>query len=185
MATKYYTASTLDGFIATTEHSLDWLLKQEIDEDGPMAYAAFEKEVGALAMGASTFEWVMRNEGGRWGYTQPTWVFAHREIQIPTGADVRRAQGDVVDLHTEMVEAAGGKDVWVVGGGDLAGQFADAGLLDEVWVQYAPVTLGSGAPLLPRALDLEVVEVARNRNFMCGRYRVVKSHVASSLESHG
>ena len=52
------------------------------------------------------------------------------------------------------------------------GQFADAGLLDQVWVQYAPVTLGSGAPLLPRRLDLVVEEVARNRDFMCGRYLV-------------
>nr|WP_201469561.1 dihydrofolate reductase family protein [Microbacterium hydrocarbonoxydans] len=175
MATHYYTASSLDGFIATTEHSLDWLLKQEIDEDGPMAYPAFEKNVGALAMGASTFEWVMRHEDGRWGYTQPTWVFTHREIELPTDADVRRVQGSVVALHDEMVEAAGGKDLWVVGGGDLAGQFADAGLLDEVWVQFAPVLLGDGAPLLPRALDLELLEVARNRNFMCGRYRVLKT----------
>ena len=59
-----------------------------------------------------------------------------------------------------------------LGGGDLAGQFADAGLLDEVWVQYAPVTLGAGAPLLPRALDLELIDVARNEAFLCGRYRV-------------
>ena len=72
-----------------------------------------------------------------------------------------------------MVAAAGGLDVWVVGGGDLAGQFADAGLLDEVWVQFAPVTLGAGAPLLPRALDLELLDVARNEAFLCGRYRVV------------
>lgn len=85
MGTHYYTASSLDGFIATTQHSLDWLLKQEIDQDGPMAYPAFEKNVGALAMGASTFEWVMRHEDGRWGYTQPTWVFTHREIEIPSG----------------------------------------------------------------------------------------------------
>jgi dihydrofolate reductase len=60
----------------------------------------------------------------------------------------------------------------VVGGGDLAGQFADAGLLNEIWVQFAPVTLGAGRPLLPRALDLELLDVARNRDFMCGRYRV-------------
>lgn len=174
MGTHYYTASSLDGFIATTQHSLDWLLKQQIDQDGPMAYPSFEKNVGALAMGASTFEWVMRHEDGRWGYTQPTWVFTHRDIEIPPGADVRRAEGDVATLHSEMVDAAEGKDLWVVGGGDLAGQFADAGLLDEVWVQYAPVTLGAGAPLLPRALDLELLEVARNSDFMCGRYRVVR-----------
>ncbi len=173
MATHFYTASSLDGFIATADHSLDWLLKQEIDEDGPMAYPAFEKRIGALAMGSSTFDWVMRHEEGRWGYTQPTWVFTHRELPVPEGADIRRAEGDVATVHRDMVEAAGGLDVWVVGGGDLAGQFADAGLLDEVWVQYAPVTLGSGAPLLPRPLDLELLEVARNRSFLCGRYRVV------------
>jgi dihydrofolate reductase len=50
-----------------------------------------------------------------------------------------------------MVEAAGGRNVWIVGGGDLAGQFADAGLLDEVIVSIAPVTLGGGcaAPAAP------------------------------------
>lgn len=174
MATHFYTASSLDGFIATDQHSLDWLLKQDIDHDGPMAYAAFEKTIGALAMGASTYEWVMRHEEGRWGYAQPTWVFTHRALEVPEGAAIRIAQGDVAEVHGEMVDAADGKDLWVVGGGDLAGQFADAGLLDEVWVQYAPVTLGSGAPLLPRSLDLELVDVARNRSFMCGRYRVVR-----------
>lgn len=172
MATHFYTASSIDGFIATDQHSLDWLLKQDIDEDGPMCYATFERTIGALAMGASTYEWVMRHEEGRWGYEQPTWVFSHRSLALPADADVRIAVGDVTAVHSEMVAAADGKDLWVVGGGDLAGQFADAGLLDEVWVQYAPVTLGSGAPLLPRALDLELLEVARNRNFMCGRYRV-------------
>jgi dihydrofolate reductase len=174
MATHYFTASSLDGFIATEEHSLDWLLSRDIDQDGPMSYQQFEKELGALAMGASTFEWVMRHEEGRWGYTQPTWVFTHRDLDVPEGADVRLTQADVTAVHDEMTAAAGGGDLWVVGGGDLAGQFADAGLLDEVWVQYAPVTLGAGAPLLPRALELELLEVARNRDFLCGRYRVVR-----------
>ena len=52
-----------------------------------------------------------------------------------------------------MTRAAGDRNIWIVGGGDLAGQFADAGLLDEVIVSIAPVTLGAGAPLLPRRLD--------------------------------
>ncbi|MFJ4224871.1 dihydrofolate reductase family protein [Microbacterium sp. NPDC089695] len=177
MATHYFTASSLDGFIATADHSLDWLLSRDIDQEGPMSYVEFEKGVGALAMGASTFEWVMGHDEGRWGYTQPTWVFTHRELEVPNGADVRLSQGDVRRAHAEMVEAAQGRDVWIVGGGDLAGQFADAGLLDEVWVQYAPVTLGSGAPLLPRALELELIDVARNRDFLCGRYRIRRDAV--------
>ena len=75
-------------------------------------------------------------------------------------------------LHPELIAAAGGKDVWVVGGGDLAGQFADAGLLDEVMVSIAPVTLGAGCPLLPRRYDLELLATGRNTGFLCARYRV-------------
>lgn len=51
-----------------------------------------------------------------------------------------------------MMEAAGGKNLWIVGGGDLAGQFCDHGLLDELFVQIGSVTLGTGKPLLPRAI---------------------------------
>ncbi|WP_424347733.1 dihydrofolate reductase family protein [Kocuria sp. CH-021] len=61
----------------------------------------------------------------------------------------------------------------VVGGGDLAAQFAEAGLLDQLMVSIAPVTLGAGRPLFPRRFDLELTDVARNRAFVCATYRVV------------
>ncbi|MDN5896574.1 MAG: dihydrofolate reductase family protein [Nocardioides sp.] len=172
MLTQYYTACSLDGFIATADHSLEWLFRQDIDEEGPMSYSGFGSRKGALAMGRTTYEWILEHEEA-WEFTSPTWVFTHRELEVPDGRKVTRAQGDVRMAHAEMVEAAEGKNVWIVGGGDLVGQFADAGLLDEMWVQYAPVTLGSGAPLLPRALDLKLEEVARNRDFICGRFSVV------------
>ncbi|AFV89533.1 MAG: dihydrofolate reductase family protein [Acidipropionibacterium acidipropionici] len=173
MITHFYTASSLDGFIATPEHSLDWLLKQDFDLQGPMAYPDFITRMGALAMGASTYEWILRQQES-WEYTQPAWVFTHRDLPVIDGADLRFARGPVADVFGDIADAAGDKDIWVVGGGDLAGQFADAGLLDEVWVQFAPVTLGSGRPLLPRALDLELLEVARNRDFVCAHHRVLK-----------
>ncbi|WP_166868948.1 MULTISPECIES: dihydrofolate reductase family protein [unclassified Salinibacterium] len=170
--THYYTASTLDGFIATRDHSLDWLLKQPFDEHGPMNYESFVADIGALIMGASTYAWVLEHDAG-WSYTQPAFVLTHREFPVPDGADVRFRSGDVAAVHAEVIAAAEGRDVWVVGGGDLAGQFADAGLLDEVWVQFAPVTIAEGQPLLPRSLDLELVDHARNGGFLCARYRVV------------
>ena len=141
-----------------------------------MNYTAFMEGVGALIMGASTFLWLKKHEfdqGKPWPYTLPTWVFTHRDFAPIEGANLNFAQGDVRTIHAEAVAAAEGRDVWMMGGGGLAGQFADAGLLDEVWVQYAPVTLGDGAPLLPRRLDLELIDLARNEAFMCGRYRVV------------
>ena len=173
MTTHFYTASSLDGFIATPEHSLEWLFKQDFDFEGPMAYPEFVKGIGALFMGASTYEWLLSNQD-EWGYEQPVWVFTHRDLPVPEGADIRFVQGSVTQAHAEAVLAAQGKDIWVVGGGDLAGQFADAELLDEVWVQFAPVTLGSGQPLLPRNLQLEIIDHARNRDFICIRYRVLR-----------
>jgi len=174
--TVYYSATTLDGFLADEHDSLDWLFKQDQDESGPMNYDDFIAGIGAIVMGRTTYEWVRaRIEGGveSWAYRQPAWVLTHADLPGVEGADIRFAQGDVRDLHAELVAAADGQDVWVVGGGDLAGQFADAGLLDELILYIAPVTLGTGRPLLPRRWDLKLVELAQNRAFACARYEVV------------
>jgi dihydrofolate reductase len=174
--TTYYTASTLDGFLADEHDSLEWLFRQHIDEDGPMAYGPFIATIGALVMGATTYEWIRAHhldQGEEWPYAVPTWVLTHRDLPGVDGADVRFASGDVRPVHHAMTEAAAGRDLWVVGGGDLAGQLVEAGLLDEVCVQLAPVTLGAGRPLLPRPVDLRLLEVARNGDFACGRYAVL------------
>lgn len=170
--TTYYTAMTLDGFLADEHHSLAWLLRQDHDATGPFNHHDFADRVGALVMGSATYEWILRHEDGRWPYEQPTWVMTTRDLPKVDG-DVRFARGDVRAVHRDMLAAADGRDLWVVGGGDLAGQFADAALLDEVVVSIAPVTLGAGAPLLPRRLDLHLEEVDRNRAFACARYTVV------------
>jgi dihydrofolate reductase len=175
MATQYYTGSSLDGFIATPDHSLDWLTTRDIDPEGPMHYEGFVRDVGALVMGASTYQWVLdhldEELAGQWPYAQPTWVLTHRDFGPPQG-DVTFTDAPVGEVHRAAREAAGERNVWLVGGGDLVGQFFDAQLLDEVWVQFAPVTLGAGSPLLPRKVELELLEVARNRDFVCARYAV-------------
>lgn len=159
MKTQYYTATSLDGFIATEDHSLEWLFQLgDIEET---SYPEFIKDVGALAMGASTYEWMLEHvvPSEPWPYSQPTWVFTHRELPEVPGVDVRFVQGDVRPVHSLMAEAAGGKNVWVVGGGDLVGQFHDAGLLDEIIVQIGSVTLGAGKPLLPRLIAFPPLEL--------------------------
>jgi len=153
--TQYYTASTLDGFIAGPDDSLEWLFTREQDHDGPLNYKAFIADVGALAMGRTTYDWVLGHASEGWPYDIPCWVFTHRDATHVPEADIRFTSDDVVSVHGGMREAAGGKNLWIVGGGDLVGQFADAGLLDEVIVYVAPVTLGSGKPLLPRGFRFE------------------------------
>lgn len=157
MKTQYYTASSLDGFIAGPGDSLDWLFPLGDIED--TSYPTFIAGVGAIAMGSATYEWMLRHLMGPdadhpqpWPYTQPTWVFTSRTLPTVPGVDIRFARGDVRPVHAAMAEAAEGKNVWIVGGGDLVGQFHDAGLLDELYVQIGSVTLGAGKPLLPRAI---------------------------------
>jgi dihydrofolate reductase len=89
---------------------------------------------------------------GAWPYTQPAWVFSSRALPPVPGAAIRFVRGDVRPVHAEMRAAAGGRNIWLVGGGELVGQFHDADLLDEIVVQVGSVTLGSGKPLLPRRI---------------------------------
>lgn len=157
MKTQYYTSTSLDGFIATEDDSLDWLFP--LGDINETSFPKFFEGVGALAMGSTTYEWMLRHAdkvaeetGSAWPYTQPTWVFTSRVLRAAPGADIRFANGDVLSVHAAMREAAGDKNIWIVGGGGLAGQFYDAGLLDEIFVQVTSVTLGRGKPLFPRRL---------------------------------
>jgi dihydrofolate reductase len=178
--TQYYTATSLDGFIADADNSLDWLFIRDREEDGPLNYGDFIAGVGAMAMGSTTYEWVIQHEFAgkdpatwKWPYEIRCWVFTHRRLPVVPDARIEFTSADIATVHKEMVGAAGDRNVWIVGGGDLAGQFADAGLLDEVIVSIAPVTLGGGAPLLPRRIELSLVELARNGDFASARFSVV------------
>ncbi|MFC7205147.1 dihydrofolate reductase family protein [Haloferax namakaokahaiae] len=160
MKTQYYTATSIDGYLADENHSLDWLFQfgeieeiEGVDDD----YSRFVDQVGALAMGSTTYEWILEHEDlvenpEKWPYEVPAWVFSTRDLPAVEGANVHFVQGDVAPVHAEMVDAADGENVWLVGGGDLVGQFHDRGLLDEIILSVAPVTLASGAPLLPRTI---------------------------------
>jgi dihydrofolate reductase len=164
MRTQYYTATSLDGFIATADHSLEWLF--QLGDINETSYPQFIRGVGALAMGSSTYEWMLRHlvkpgtdAAAPWPYTQPTWVFSNRELPSIPAADIRFVRGEVRPVHEQMRVAANDKNIWLVGGGDLVGQFYDAGLLDDVIVQVGSVTLGSGKPLLPRQITFPPLQL--------------------------
>jgi dihydrofolate reductase len=183
MKTQYYTATSLDGFIATEDDSLEWLFA--LGSASETSYPTFIAEVGALAMGSGTYEWMLQHAetvaadmGSPWPYTQPAWVFSHRTLPTIPSATISFVHGDVRPVHTAMRQAAGKKNLWIVGGGDLAGQFHDAGLLDEIIVQIGSVTLGTGKPLFPRRLThppLRLVSVQQiGTSFAELRYAVIR-----------
>jgi dihydrofolate reductase len=156
----YYSAATLDGYIAEADDTIGWLTGYRGTYSGagaePMAgsYERFYDGIGSLVMGSATYEFVLAH-GREWPYTgKPCWILTSRRLAMPgdDGVDVRLATGPVSEIYDELVSAAGPRDVWVVGGGNVASQFADDGLLDEVRVHVVPVVLGHGKPLFDRPL---------------------------------
>ena len=154
----YYTATSLNGFIADPADSLSWLF--EVPLEGAPDPAGFMRGAGVLVCGSTTYEWVLREQGllqepAKWKVfygDRPTFVFTSRTLPRPEGADVSFVSGKVAEHFPAISAAAGERAVWVIGGGDLAGQFYDAGLLDEIVLTVAPVALAGGAPLLPRTI---------------------------------
>lgn len=155
------TATSIDGYIADQDGSLGWLFEVAGGENPDEGL--FPTGHSVLVEGSTTYEWLLREQDvlahpERWREfhgDRPTFVFTTRDLPVPEGVDVRLVRGAVADVLPRILEAAGDGDVWVVGGGDLAGQFLDAGVLDEVAVSVAPVALGGGAPLLPRRVTSE------------------------------
>ncbi|MCA4131556.1 dihydrofolate reductase family protein [Arthrobacter sp. M4] len=167
-AFQYYVASTIDGFIATADDDLGWLLQFEGagagDESVGAAYEAFFSGVGSVAMGGTTYRWLLDHMPKAWPYPDtPCWVFTHREYTAPEGADITFVRGPAEEYANDLQAAAGGKNVWLVGGGDLVAQFANAGLLDEIIVSVIPVLLGDGKRLLPLKGPTAPLELVSSR----------------------
>ena len=170
MACVYFTASSLDGFVVDEHDSLDWLTSRQHDPDGPFGIDAFMTNIGALVMGSATYEWILKNEPGPWMYDQPSWVLTTRPEIVAEEHPVHTFSGKVTDVYPRIQEAADGKDVWLVGGGQVAAQFAAAGLVDQMIVTYAPCSLGSGARVLPVRSEWKLADSAVNGEFVCARW---------------
>jgi dihydrofolate reductase len=122
MKTQYYVATSLDGFIADSQNSLDWLFqfgKGEGEGDSHSdSYTNFIRKVGAIAMGSTTYEWILTHQVNEstdhpqaWVYEQPTWVFTSRSLPIIEGADIQFVQEDVRPVYQAMMAAAGNKNI--------------------------------------------------------------------------
>jgi dihydrofolate reductase len=154
--TIYFAAATLDGYIATDDDGIDWLtgFEPNYEGGGESVMGSIDSVIegtGALVMGSSTYEFIL---GHDWPYgDRPSWVLTSRDLPVAEGADIRFHDGPVPEIHPEMTTAAGDRDLWVVGGGPVASELADAGLLDELWVTIVPIVLGSGKPLFSRPIS--------------------------------
>ncbi len=174
--TIFFGGVTLDGFIADDDDGIEWLtgFKPNYDGGGGSVLDDLKaklERVGALVMGSATYEFIL--DASAWPYgDRPTWVMTSRELPAAEGADIRFHNGPVADIHPEMLAAAGERDLWLVGGGGLASDLLDAGLLDEISVTIVPVALGSGKPLFERPVR-DPMRVLHTQVFSSGMIELV------------
>jgi dihydrofolate reductase len=173
----YYTAMSLDGYLVDESGSLDWLDGWDNDPDGPLGWNTFDHGVGSLIMGRTTFDWLidgpLADPQEQWPHRQPGWVMTTRPVpRVPDGAALEFTDAPVASVMAAARAAAGDSDVWVAGGGVSATAFAEAGLVDELWLSVAPVVLGGGSPVFTAKVGLRLAETARNGDFAALRYLV-------------
>ena len=161
MRVVYYVAASLDGRIADADGKVDWLDPYGSEE---LDFHGFFNRVGAVVMGRRTYQFIL--DHGSWPYGDlPGVILTHSPLP-DFDAPVRAYDGDLSAVITEL-KAETDKDIWIVGGGEVAGQFLGKGLLDEVEVYTIPVLLGAGPGLFgehPPAVNMTVNETTAFSN---------------------
>lgn len=165
----YYVAASLDGFIATLEGGIDWLASFEgrAEDHG---FAGFYSGVDAVLVGGRTYDACLKH--GEWPFPgRPCWVLTQQDRrEVRDG--VTFTDLDPVAISREL-ERRGIQRAWLLGGGELAGAFRDAGLIDEYLISHVAVILGDGVPVFGFSSEREALTLVGSRTFSDG---VVQSH---------
>lgn len=167
-----YIAASLDGYIATEDHKLDWLFA--VNGEGDNGYSKFYDTVDTVLMGRITYDWILRQENGDFPYKGKACYIFSRTPQKDTEY-VTFVRDNIVRLTKEL-KSQKGKNIWLVGGGGLLETFIKEKLLDEVIVTMAPVLLGNGIPLFGKndfQTFLALKSVNRFNQFVELHYEVI------------
>ena len=168
MATGHvFIATSLDGFIARPDGSLDWLISRDSPEEDH-GYDAFIAGMDAILMGRGTFEMAQRFPA--WPYSLPVLVLSSQLAGRPLEPDLRD-RVTVLDLSPEAAMAElgrrGHRRIYV-DGGQVVQSFLRAGLVHDLTITTAPVLIGQGRPLFGTLLaDVPLVHL-QTRTFPSG-----------------
>src|SRR5437764_9999181 len=161
----YYVASSLDGYIATVDGSVDWLDRVHTSDEDHGAEKLYAS-VDALLLGSHTYEFALQL--GQWpAPDKPSWVFTQRNLRVlhPTITLTRQSPAEVVDL----LASRGCRRAWLMGGGKLAASFHANQLISHYIVSVFPILLGSGVPLFaPHASPPDTLRLVSTTPFKSG-----------------
>lgn len=177
-----FIAATLDGYIATLDHRLDWLFN--VEGEGDNGISAFYETIDTIIMGRMTYDWI-QDHSETFPY-QDRSVYVFSKKQREKEGSVQFVHGDVA-MFTQRLLQEEGKDIWVMGGGQLITDFLQSQLIDEIIVTIAPVLLGNGIPLF-RQIDVQtplvLKGIKRYNQFVELRYQVARQPDTDNKTQH-
>lgn len=137
----FYGAISLDGYLADAQQSLIWLDQVEPGEIMKKSYEPFINRVDTMIWGRNSFDYVINNIPEFPYSNQQHYLFTSHSVE-PL-ANLQVVNGTPTQLVSKLIKEPG-KDIWIVGGGGIVTELIEAGLVDELIIQVAPVLLGSG-----------------------------------------
>ena len=138
---KLYIAASMDGYIAGPDGEIDWL---ETAGNLDYGYHDFYSSIDTTVMGSSTYKLTLTVDEFPYA-DKANYVFT-RGAPPPDTANVRFVSGDIASF-VESLKSLPGKDIWLVGGGQINTGTLKAGLIDELILTVFPLVLGDGIPL--------------------------------------
>ncbi|MEG0471062.1 MAG: dihydrofolate reductase family protein [Solibacillus sp.] len=168
-----FIATSLDGYIATKDDTLEWLFK--VEGEGDNGYSAFYNTVDTVLMGKRTYDWIIENMTGEFPYLDKQCYVFSRSVQ-DENEEVTFVQDDIVNFTNELLKQDG-KNIWLVGGGELLHSFLKERLVDELIITVAPTLIGNGIPLFKEHdfnLELSLKGVQQFNQFVELHYEVRK-----------
>jgi len=165
-----FIATSLDGYIATEEDSLDWLFK--VEGEGDNGYSEFYETVDTIIFGRRTYDWLMEHEKVNFPYKDNKCYVFTKSKQEPNN-DVEFVDGSIAELIDEL-KGTEGKNIWVVGGRGLIASFVKENLVDEFIITIAPTIIGKGIPLFSKQnmeIELDLIDSRRFNQFVQLHYK--------------
>ena len=142
---KLYIATSLDGYIAREDGSIDWLTDYENNPETDYGYSEFYSSIGTVLMGRKTYEQVLGF--GNWPYKEKkTYVFTRQKELLERENDVEFFSGNIRNFVQQLKES-NEKDIWLVGGSQLIKAFIEDDLVQYLIIFIVPIILGNGIPL--------------------------------------
>jgi len=162
---KLYIACSLDGKIAKPDGDVRWLEELPNPDKTDHGYTQFLSGVDTTLMGYKTYE-VVLGLGIDFPYKeQKNYVFSRRARDPQPFVEF--VSGDIVSFTARLKEQEG-KDIWLIGGGEINTLLLDAGLIDEIQVFIMPIVIGDGVPLFGAFPDETTFRVLEIKSFSTG-----------------